>query len=145
MSEEPFEPLQIIYGKGDPWKVVIVSICANQVRGERARPVIDVLLQQYPTPEAMIKADADHVAMILHSLGFQHRRAKMIIRFSSEWLENPRWRHRVDRHRFSGVGWYAQEAWRIYCDENLRLPADDWIMEQWRVHRAKQLGRKILV
>ncbi|KAJ8394773.1 hypothetical protein AAFF_G00041280 [Aldrovandia affinis] len=118
----------------DPWRLLIATIFLNKTSGKMAIPVLWQFFDRYPSPEVARGSDWKPIAELLKPLGLNELRAKIIIRFSDEYL-NKQWRYPIELH---GIGKYGNDSYRIFCVEEWRQvsPQDhklnkyhDWLSE----------------
>lgn len=95
----------------DPWKLLIATIFLNRTTGRKAIPVMWEFFRKFPNPEVTSKADWKEIAELIQSLGLQEKRAKIIIRFSEEFLTKD-WHYPKELH---GIGKYGDDSYRIFC------------------------------
>ncbi|XP_045615137.1 methyl-CpG-binding domain protein 4 isoform X1 [Procambarus clarkii] len=123
----------------DPWKLLVGTIFLNRTTGEEAlgKNILWEFLERWPTPEDTVKASWEEIANIIQPLGLHEKRAKMIIRFSEEFLTKD-WIYPKELH---GIGKYGNDSYRIFCVNEWRKirPSDhmlnfyiDWL---WDNHR----------
>ncbi|KAF0392007.1 DNA glycosylase [Gigaspora margarita] len=98
----------------DPWKHLIATMFLNRTRGCQALPLLWKFLDEYPTPQIAIKADANKLADLLRPLGLQNIRAERIIKFSQSYLIRPNF---SSPRELFGMGKYAEDSWRLFCGE----------------------------
>ncbi|XP_061760261.1 methyl-CpG-binding domain protein 4 isoform X2 [Nerophis ophidion] len=82
----------------DPWKLLVATIFLNK------------------TNEVARQADWKPLAELLKPLGLFEIRAKIIIRFSDEYLSK-QWRYPIKLH---GIGKYGNDSYRIFCVDEWR-------------------------
>ncbi|KAK7884868.1 hypothetical protein WMY93_027991 [Mugilogobius chulae] len=97
----------------DPWKLLVATIFLNKTSGKMAIPVMWQFFEDYPTAELAREADWKLISEILKPLGLYKLRAKIIIRFSDEYLTK-QWRYPIELH---GIGKYGNDSYRIFCVE----------------------------
>ncbi|XP_063860354.1 general transcriptional corepressor trfA-like isoform X2 [Scylla paramamosain] len=123
----------------DPWKLLVGTIFLNRTTGEEAlgKSILWKFLDKWPTPEETIKASWEELAAVIQPLGLHEKRAKMIIRFSEEYITKD-WVYPKELH---GIGKYGNDSYRIFCVNEWRKirPSDhmlnfyiDWL---WDNHR----------
>ncbi|CEH18311.1 Methyl-CpG binding transcription regulators [Ceraceosorus bombacis] len=135
-SESFFGMIQEIV-KDDSWMVLIATMLLNQTHGSKAVPVFWKLLHQFPTPEALAKADLRELTDMIQPIGLHNIRAARLKSFSQAWLDLPPWRAESSRCRdpkardrrlpgtsaypltpvahLPGAGRYAVDSWAIFC------------------------------
>ncbi|KAJ8370876.1 hypothetical protein SKAU_G00109040 [Synaphobranchus kaupii] len=118
----------------DPWRLLIATIFLNKTSGKMAIPVLWHFFDRYPSAEVTCGSDWKPIAELLKPLGLNELRAKIIIRFSDEYL-NKQWRYPIELH---GIGKYGNDSYRIFCVGEWRQvsPQDhklnkyhDWLWE----------------
>ncbi|KAK8743220.1 hypothetical protein OTU49_001314 [Cherax quadricarinatus] len=123
----------------DPWKLLIGTIFLNRTTGEEAlgKNILWQFLERWPTPNDTVMASWEEIANLIQPLGLHEKRAKMIIRFSEEYLTKD-WVYPKELH---GIGKYGNDSYRIFCVNEWRKirPSDhmlnfyiDWL---WDNHR----------
>ncbi|XP_076362291.1 uncharacterized protein LOC143253050 isoform X2 [Tachypleus tridentatus] len=95
----------------DPWKLLVSTIFLQKTTGRAAIPVLWNFFDKYPLPEDACKADWKDIAHILKPLGLHEKRAKIIIRFSKEYLTKE-WTYPIELY---GIGKYGNDSYRIFC------------------------------
>ncbi|KAJ7391606.1 Methyl-CpG-binding domain protein 4 [Desmophyllum pertusum] len=95
----------------DPWKLLIATIFLNRTSGRKAIPVMWDFFKRYPNPEITRMADWKPIAELIQPLGLHEKRAKIIIRFSDEFLTKD-WTYPKELY---GIGKYGDDSYRIFC------------------------------
>ncbi|XP_076022737.1 methyl-CpG-binding domain protein 4 [Genypterus blacodes] len=95
----------------DPWKLLVATIFLNKTSGKMAIPVLWQFFELYPSAEATRAADWKPISELLKPLGLYELRAKIIVRFSDEFLTK-QWRYPIELH---GIGKYGNDSYRIFC------------------------------
>ena len=92
------------------------------------------LLQQYPTPETLAKAQYHDIQPFFAHLGF-FQRAHWLIKLANVWLVCPPQTNKLHTKRggkstfrsevahLQGIGTFANNAWRIFCKDDLYIRA----------------------
>ncbi len=126
-----------------PWRVAIACVCMNLASAKAARGVIFRLLQRWPTPSTASLAGPDLEAL-LHSLGLSDRRAQAVRSISEVCMRRP------DKsvEGAYGVGRYALESIRVFCDGQLPDPDDvgdrkvaAWV--RWQIENSVTKGNDL--
>ncbi|OWF54242.1 uncharacterized protein LOC110445386 [Mizuhopecten yessoensis] len=124
----------------DPWKLLIGTIFLNRTTGKAAIPLLWKFFNKWPNPDAARKADAAAIAKLLTPLGLHEKRAKIIIRFSDEYLTKD-WSYPEELH---GIGKYGNDSYRMFCvNEWKRVDPKDHKLNDyhtWLWGNHKQLG-----
>jgi len=108
--KSPLNLVQELYF-GDDWKVLVCCILLNLTTHKQVRKILPSLFKRYPEPDFMILADEDDLREILQPLGLSNKRAKTLIRFSRDYINNS-WSSAKELH---GCGKYADDAWHMFC------------------------------
>ncbi|XP_071780709.2 methyl-CpG-binding domain protein 4 [Centroberyx gerrardi] len=95
----------------DPWKLLVATIFLNKTSGKMAIPVLWQFFERYPSAELTRQADWKPMSELMKPLGLYELRAKIIIRFSDEYLTK-QWRYPIELH---GIGKYGNDSYRIFC------------------------------
>ncbi|KAL4811068.1 hypothetical protein BDV18DRAFT_150040 [Aspergillus unguis] len=141
----------------DPFRLLLATIFLNRTRGGVALPILFQVFDRWPTIETMAAADPQDLIATIHRLGFQNQRAMKCIALAQTWLNRPPARSRRYRKlnypqkadgrdvkineciddedprvaweiaHLPGVGAYALDSWRIFCRDELRGLASDWV------------------
>lgn len=128
----PFELLQEIY-YDDPWKSQVCCILLNCTRRVQVDRVRSDLFAKYPTAIALSQADPQELSELLRPLGFYNRRAKSLIRFSTEWISLD-WKHPRELY---GIGQYASDSWDIFYNNRLDIEPNDGVLVKYRLWKIK--------
>lgn len=122
----------------DPWKLLIATIFLNKTSGKVAIPLLWQFFERYPTADVAQKADWKPMSEMIKPLGLYQLRAKIIIRFSDEYLTK-QWRYPIELH---GIGKYGNDSYRIFCvDEWKDVKPKDHMLNKyhawlWENHEA---------
>jgi methyl-CpG-binding domain protein 4 len=135
----PFELLQEIY-HDDPWKSQVCCILLNCTRRVQVDGIRSELFDKYPTAAMMSQADPQELAELLRPLGFYNRRAKSLIRFSTEWSSLD-WKHPRELY---GIGQYAADSWDIFYNNRLDIEPNDGVLVKYRLWKIKEHSMHIL-
>ncbi|KAG7267999.1 hypothetical protein CRUP_022436, partial [Coryphaenoides rupestris] len=100
----------------NPWKLLVATIFLNKTSGKMAIPVLWEFFERYPSAEVTRDADWKPMSELLKPLGLYELRAKIIVRFSEEYLSK-QWRYPIELH---GIGKYGNDSYRIFCVEEWR-------------------------
>jgi dCMP deaminase len=97
-----------------PWRVAVACACVNLASARAARGVVFRLLARWPDPCTLSTAGTDLEAL-LHPLGLSERRARAVRSISN--TQQP-------IESAYGVGRYALESIRVFCNGELPDPDD---------------------
>lgn len=124
----------------DSWKLLVATIFLNKTSGKMAIPLLWQFFEHYPTADVAQKADWKPMSEILKPLGLYKLRAKIIIRFSDEYLTK-QWRYPIELH---GIGKYGNDSYRIFCVEEWKdvTPKDHMLNKYhaWLWENREALG-----
>ncbi|XP_056130928.1 methyl-CpG-binding domain protein 4 [Lampris incognitus] len=114
----------------DPWKLLVATIFLNKTSGKMAIPVLWQFFERYPSAELTREADWKPMSELMKPLGLYQLRAKIIIRFSDEYLTK-QWRYPIELH---GIGKYGNDSYRIFClGEWKKVTPQDHKLNQYHV------------
>lgn len=122
----------------DPWKLLVSTIFLNKTSGKMAIPLLWQFFEHYPSADFAREADWKPMSGLLKPLGLYKLRAKIIIRFSDEYLTK-QWRYPIELH---GIGKYGNDSYRIFCVEEWKdvTPMDHMLNKYhawlWENHEA---------
>jgi methyl-CpG-binding domain protein 4 len=131
----PYELLQEIYYHS-PWRSQVSCILLNCTRRVQVDQIRHRLFERYPGPEEMSQADPTELAELLRPLGFYNRRARTLIRFSTEWLTT-NWSHPRELY---GIGQYASDSWDIFYNDRLDIEPNDGVLVKYVIWKRKQIS-----
>ncbi|KAL1021516.1 hypothetical protein UPYG_G00014250 [Umbra pygmaea] len=138
----PRSPFQLVQETlfHDPWKLLVATIFLNKTSGKMAIPVLWQFFERYPSAQETRQSDWKALSELLKPLGLYELRAKIIIRFSDEYL-SMQWRYPIELH---GIGKYGNDSYRIFCVEEWRKvePQDHMLNKYhaWLWENHERLG-----
>lgn len=135
----PFELLQEIY-HDDPWKSQVCCILLNCTRRVQVDGVRAELFKRYPNAVAMSQADPQELSELIRPLGFYNRRAKALIRFSTEW-SGLNWQHPRELY---GIGQYAADSWDIFYNNRIDIEPKDGVLVKYILWKRTKRSTHIL-
>lgn len=71
----------------NPFELAVATILSAQTTDERVNMVTPELFDRYPTPDDLAEAEQEEVEEIVHSTGFFRNKARNIIGFASELVD----------------------------------------------------------
>ena len=103
----------------NPWRLLTGCIFLTKTTHKVALPIMAVYFSRWSCPQAASEADEGEVAKLLQPMGLHRLRARMLGRFSRDFLQ-PWTSPARDLH---GIGKYGEDAWRLFCcgDLGIRL------------------------
>ncbi|GAB6022227.1 Methyl-CpG-binding domain protein 4 [Chamberlinius hualienensis] len=110
----------------DPWSLLISTIFLQRTEAALATEKLFEFLKRWPTPDCARKADYHEIAKILQPLCLHKHRAKIIVRFSDEYLTK-KWKYPSELH---GIGKFGDDCYRIFCtNEWKQVKPDDLVLK----------------
>lgn len=98
--------------RGDPWKIGVSCILLNQTTRTQVDRAVDLLFEEYPTPEILSRARLKNLAELFAQQGLQWIKAYRVIRFSDDYLS---WDgSRATAPLLFGVGQYALDSLDLF-------------------------------
>jgi len=96
----------------NPWKIFVCCIFCNLTKRVHAEPYFWEVLERWPRPEYLARADFFELVDLIKPLGLSQKRAKALKRMSGDyyhvdWQDDPTCLY--------GIGKYASDAYRIFC------------------------------
>jgi len=109
----PKSPFHLIQEElyDNPWKLLLATIFLHKTSGKVALPVFWRFIEIYATPKVVVNANWRDIAEVMQPLGLYIKRAKMIIKFSHEYLHKV-WKYPIELY---GIGKYGDDSYRIFC------------------------------
>lgn len=115
------------------WMLVACSL-VNLTTWRQARPALDWLMANYPTPEALSLARAEDLHEVLQPLGLWRRRAVTLTKLAARWLEVDPTSVKIEN--LPGCGKYAADSWAIFIEGRTDVDPTDgklsWYLQQLR-------------
>lgn len=127
------------------YHLIVQAILWNQTRGKQAKPILDNILQRFPTPNQLSKANQNILSQILLPIGLYKQRAKRLIQLAKEWQSRPPHPDLLYKARSStyqkgsdsqhpgweiahlpGVGPYALDSYRIFHRDQFLGLSGSW-------------------
>uniref|UniRef100_A0A7S2Y680 HhH-GPD domain-containing protein n=1 Tax=Entomoneis paludosa TaxID=265537 RepID=A0A7S2Y680_9STRA len=69
-----------------PWQLLLSTILLNKTTRAQVDPVLCELLDKWPTPNTILRAEVESIAKIIRPLGLQDRRSAGIIQFTRDYV-----------------------------------------------------------
>ena len=101
-----------------------------------ALPIFWSFLSKWPNPQSVLDSDETEISTLLQPMGLNNRRAKVILRFTQEYL----YKDWIYPKELFGIGKYGNDSYRIFCinewkhvkpmDKKLNL-YHDWLVENY--------------
>lgn len=104
----------------DPWKMLVCCILLNQTNNKQVRPVLSSVFELIPNPLSAIGCDAEVLATVIKTTGFQNIKASRIKKLSQKWNDGF-----SDVSELPGIGKYGKDSWEIFIRGNLSVDPTD--------------------
>ena len=98
----------------DPWKIFVCCIFCNMTSRKTAEPYFWKVLERYPTPKDMAKADFNELKEMISDIGLIQRRTKALKTMSYDYL-NKTWKD--NPVNLYGIGKYGSDAYYLFCTD----------------------------
>ncbi|XP_027932578.1 uncharacterized protein LOC114188215 isoform X1 [Vigna unguiculata] len=117
----------------DPWRVLVICMLLNRTSGRQTKKIVSDFFKLCPDAKTCIEVAREEIEETIKTLGFQHKRAKMLQRLSEEYLDES-WTHVTQLH---GVGKYAADAYAIFVNGKWDrvTPTDHMLNYYWEFLR----------
>ena len=144
MWKPPVSPIGMLQEQvwPDVWKMLVVCILHNQTSRKQVDKVFQELFEKYPNPSLMSKASQNDLSKMLRPLGLYNRRAKSLIRFSSEFISK-QWSRPKELY---ACGKYANDCYEVFCLGNWKdiKPEDHALNDyvEWLFREEKNNARR---
>lgn len=135
----PYVLLQEIYYP-DKWKILVCCIFLNLTSRKQVDKMREEFFQRWPNPESVREEDETELALIMQPLGLSNKRAKTIIRFSKEFLQND-WEEPSELY---GIGRYGQDSYDIFINNMIVLDPSDHVLKKyikWLIEERRTYAR----
>lgn len=98
--------------RDEPWKLLVACIMLNQTSAKQVHGLINEFFERWPNYFEAAAAKVEEMAVFIKPLGLHNRRAKLIIDMSTAYMVHD-W---GDVEELPGVGKYAADSYRIFCE-----------------------------
>ena len=127
-----YTPLQESYGFRDPYRVLVISMMLNLTNRNQVRKVLDAgFFARWPTPSDLGRADPGDVAGFITSLGLSNQRANRMVQLGRAMTGTGYPLTASDVPTLPGCGVYAQEAYRIFVDDDISFDPSDVVLSEY--------------
>ena len=127
--KSPYNLLQESIWK-DPWKIFVCCIFCNLTKRVQAEPVFWKVIEKWPTPEKLSKADKKELISLIEPLGLSERRYRALTRMSHDYISLS-WK--ADPRQLYGIGKYGSDAYYLFCtDEWERVKPKDYALKLYQ-------------
>lgn len=120
-----------------PWRVLVCCALLNRTGRAQVRPMFEQLFAKCSTPIDMMAVDGEWLTGLLRPLGFQNRRADLLRRLSSDYVEG------VPADQCFGAGQYARDALAIFVEGREDFVPGDHFLKPYLAWRKRHKGAKL--
>lgn len=120
----------------EPWKLLVACIMLNQTSAKQVHGIINTFFEKYHNAFELESADDEELKELIRPLGFCNRRAKTLKKMSKAWLNGF-----DDVLELPGIGKYAADSHRIFCEGYLVLDVQDKELKNYVRWAQEQIGR----
>ncbi|KAI9891766.1 MAG: hypothetical protein M1814_002330 [Vezdaea aestivalis] len=126
------------------FKLLVAVIFLNKTKGKYAIPVFRNFIQDFPSPESLAEAGIAEIEPLIHRLGLQRIKAKILIDLAQVWIgqpPRPDKRHRTLHYPESGDGSNIK-PWEVVGTEDVQTGAWEighlpgvgpYALDSWRI------------
>ncbi|MCB0879479.1 MAG: A/G-specific adenine glycosylase [Thermoleophilia bacterium] len=104
----------------DRWTVLVCEVCSQQTQIARAAPYVERILDRFPTPGDMARAELGELLAMWQGLGYPRRARNLWL--AAQAIDSGGWPD--DLRELPGVGAYTDAAIRCFADEQPVVPPD---------------------
>lgn len=104
----------------DRWTVLVCEVCSQQTQIARATPFVERILDRFPTPGDLARAELGELLAMWQGLGYPRRARNLWL--AAQELDASGWPD--DLRALPGVGPYTDAAIRCFADEEAVVPPD---------------------
>jgi len=134
----PYVLLQEIYNE-HPWRMLVCCIMLNCTSRKQVDQIRETFFKKYPDPESIVLSDINELAEFISILGFKHKRAATLQKFSHDWLYK-NWKEPSELY---GIGKYGQDSWEIFQKGNLNVAPTDGVLNTYLAWAKTQTSKKV--
>ncbi len=141
----------------NPWRLLVSTICLNVTTRRQVDSILHAFLELWPTAEATANADWEEISAIISPMGLGIKRAKGLVRFSTEYIELTKDydEFSLSEKQVTGLffcGLYSWSAYKIFirgelptgpvrvCDHALQLYVEYQLGRRRECRRADEGG-----
>lgn len=104
----------------DRWVVLVCEVCSQQTQIARAAPFVQRILDRFPQPGDLARADLGELLVLWQGLGYPRRARNLWL--AAQAIHENGWPD--DLRELPGVGAYTDAAIRCFADEQPVVPPD---------------------
>lgn len=104
----------------DPWKMLVCCILLNQTNNKQVRPILSSVFDLIPNPMSASGIDAEVLAQVIKTTGFQNVKASRIKKLSQKWISGF-----SSVSDLPGIGKYGNDSWKIFIDKKIDITPTD--------------------
>lgn len=104
----------------DRWVVLVCELCSQQTQIARAAPFVERILDRFPQPADLARAELGELLVLWQGLGYPRRARNLWL--AAQAVADAGWPD--DLRDLPGVGPYTDAAIRCFADEEAVMPPD---------------------
>lgn len=104
----------------DRWVVLVCEVCSQQTQIARAAPYVERILDRFPTPRDLARAELGELLGLWQGLGYPRRARNLWL--AAQSIDADGWPEEL--RSLPGVGPYTEAAIRCFADEQPIVPPD---------------------
>ncbi|MCW2928851.1 MAG: mutY [Thermoleophilia bacterium] len=104
----------------DRWTVLVCEVCSQQTQIARAAPFVERILDRFPQPRDLARAELGELLAMWQGLGYPRRARNLWL--AAQAIDASGWPE--DLRDLPGVGPYTDAAIRCFADEEAIVPPD---------------------
>jgi endonuclease III len=124
-----------------PWQLLTACIMLNQTTAKQVWKILPNFLERYPDPETFLIASEAEVKQLIRSLGFVNRRYERLQKMTADFIDYQIVGAKLDPENLHGIGKYASDSYRIFCEGYLLLDVLDKELKRYVRWAQEQAGR----
>lgn len=116
--------------KYSPYRILIGTILSARARDEVTEPITEKLLNKYPTPKHLARANPEDVQKIIKPIGFYKQKTKSIISTAKDIVKKHKAKvpdTREELMGLRGVGRKVANCVLVYAFGKDAIPVDTWV------------------
>ena len=113
--------------RGDEWKLFVACSMLNLTTAVQVKQIIWEFFRRWPTASDCVSADPDEIRELIRPLGLYNRRTRTLQRLSRSFRDGS---YKSIRD-IPGVGQYAADSHRIFCEGILIENANDIVLQTY--------------
>lgn len=117
--------------EGEAWPVIVVSLSLKRTQRAQAEDIVTELLNRYPTPEDLLRAEPSDVSSLIKPLGLWREQTEELGRVAKRLTEDGEPKSRDDILEWYGIGEYVANSYSIFVLGDHSLEPNDEKLRQF--------------